>query len=273
VTGGVLLLLMASISVLVRYTRRSQELAELKMDFVAGVSHELRTPLTVIHTAAYNLRGRLAQDPARVEKYGALIQHESGRLTQLVEQVLQFAGAEAGRIIQDREPVEMAAVLGQALESARSLTEASRCTVERIIPEGLPAVLGDAAALKRAFENLLANAARHGCGEDRWIGLSAAKATEGSQQWIEVRVADHGPGIPSGEIKHVFDPFFRGRRAVQDQVHGSGLGLNLVRKIVEAHGGSVRAESDPGRLTEFVVRIPAMPVEQTDEFKDTAGRG
>ena len=89
VTAGVLLLMMASVGALITYTRRAQRLADLQMDFVAGISHELRTPLTVIHTAAYNLRGKLAANPAQVERYGLLIQQESGRLKLLVEQVLR----------------------------------------------------------------------------------------------------------------------------------------------------------------------------------------
>jgi signal transduction histidine kinase len=100
VTAGVLLSMLATADALLRYTRRAQRLADLQMDFVAGVSHELRTPLTVIHTAAYNLQGKMANNPAQVEKYGALIQRESGRLGELVEQVLPFAGAHAGAAFQ-----------------------------------------------------------------------------------------------------------------------------------------------------------------------------
>jgi hypothetical protein len=107
VTAGVLLLMMASVGALITYTRRAQKLADLQMDFVAGISHELRTPLTVIHTAAYNLRGKLAANPAQVEKYGVLIQQESGRLKDLVEQVLRFSGATAGRVIQNPEPLSI----------------------------------------------------------------------------------------------------------------------------------------------------------------------
>jgi signal transduction histidine kinase len=75
---------------------------------------------------------------------------------------------------------------------------------------------------------------------------------------IEVRVADRGPGIPADEQQHIFDPFFRGKRAVADQIHGTGLGLNLVKKIVEAHGGTIRVKSEPARGTEFIVRLPAI---------------
>ena len=107
VTAGVLLLMLASVAALFHFTRRAQKLAELQLDFVAGVSHELRTPLTVIHTAAYNLRGKTANNPAQVERYGTLIQQESGRLKDLVEQVLRFSSASAGHVIQEPEPVSL----------------------------------------------------------------------------------------------------------------------------------------------------------------------
>ena len=76
---------------------------------------------------------------------------------------------------------------------------------------------------------------------------------------VEIRVADRGPGIPKEEQKRIFEPFFRGRRAVRDQVHGAGLGLNLAGRIVEAHGGGITVKSQPGKGTEFIIRIPAAP--------------
>ncbi len=258
VTAGVMLLLLASVCALVLLTRRAQRLAQLQMEFVAGVSHELKTPLTVIHTAAYNLRGKLANDPGQVEKYGALIQRESGRLADMVDQVMQFAGSEVGRPVQDRDPLFVDAIIEDAVESSRAVVEAARCVVERAVNPDLPPVVGDPVALRRVFSNLLSNAAKHGAGQDRWIGVFASTVREGERDFVEVRVADRGPGIPADEHKQIFEPFFRGRRAVQDQVHGSGLGLNLVKKIVEGHGGTVRVRSEPGRLTEFIVRLPAL---------------
>ncbi len=258
VTAGVLLLLMASIAALVRFTRRSQRMAELQMEFVAGIGHELRTPLTVIHTAAYNLRGKLANDPTHVEKYGALIQRESGRLAEMVDQVMQFASSAAGRTVLEREPVYVESVIDEALESCKPVTESARCAVEKTIDPDLPPVLGDPPALKQVVSNLLSNAVKHG-GKDGggWIGVTASRIHENGRDAVEIRVADRGPGIPADEQKQIFDPFFRGRRAVREQIHGSGLGLNLVKRIVEAHGGVIRVRSEPGKLTEFTVRIPA----------------
>jgi signal transduction histidine kinase len=273
VTAGVLLLMLASIAALVRYTRQAQKLAELQMEFVAGVSHELRTPLTVIHTAAYNLRGKLANNPAQVERYGSLIQQESGRLKELVEQTLRFAGTQAGHAINKPEPVCVESVVQAAVESSQSLIRRAGCAVEKSIAPGLPLVLGDPMALKHAFENLISNAVKYGTEGSNWIGISVLKAPLKDGEAVEVRVADHGPGIPEDEQEQVFDPFFRGRRALQEQVHGTGLGLNLVRKIVEAHGGKIRVNSQPMKGAEFIVRLPAAPPEQVDEFADSAGRG
>jgi signal transduction histidine kinase len=263
VTGGVLLLILATGAALIRYTRRAQTLADLQMDFVAGVSHELRTPLTVINTAAYNLQGKLANNPAQVERYGALIQRESGRLGELLEQVLQFASS--GRAIREREPLSVEAVINETMESSRAMIEDAHCVVEKMVDPGLPPVLGDARALRQVMENLIGNAAKYGAsgspnGNNR-IGIFASKTT-GNSPAVEIRVTDRGPGIPADEQEHIFDPFFRGARAVQDQIHGTGLGLSLVKKIVEAHGGSIRVKSEPMKGAEFIVRLPAAPAAQ-----------
>jgi signal transduction histidine kinase len=253
VTGGVILLLAASIFALVRFTRNAQRLARLQMEFVAGVSHELRTPLSVIYGAAYNLRGTVARNPAQVERYGALLQQESGRLKDLVEQVLLFSSAEAGRAIRDRELLSIRELIEDTMESTRAALESANFVIEKKVTPGLPAVNGDPMALKQSLQNLVNNAVKYAADGDRWLGVFAT--SDGAQ--IEIRIADHGHGIPADEQKHIFEPFFRGRRALQDQIHGTGLGLNLVKKIIEAHGGTVRVVSQEMKGTEFIVRIPA----------------
>jgi signal transduction histidine kinase len=273
VTSCVLLLMFGTLIAWIRFTRRAQRLAELQMDFVAGVSHELRTPLSVIHTAAYNLKGGVTSNPAQVERYGALIHQESGRLKQMVEQVLRFSKAQAGHVVQEPGPVWMESVIADALEAGNAAIQSVHCTVETHIENGLPLILGDPAALEHALGNLISNAVKYGTAGGGWIGVFANRVVERGRVWVEVRVADHGPGIPADEQAHLFDPFFRGRRAQEDQVHGTGLGLNLVRKIVEAHGGTVRVRSEPGKGAEFIVRIPAAPPEKGHEFAHSFSRG
>lgn len=261
VTAVVLLLMMATVAALVRYTRHAQRLAELQMNFVAGVSHELRTPLTVIHTAAYNLQGKLASQPQQVERYGALIQKESGRLNALVEQILRFAGIEAGNVIEAAGPVSAEDLIDAAIENAKDLIASSGCTVEKRVEAGLPMVLGDRAALSHVLANLIGNAAKYGVCDgaaERWIGVTASPAGPDA---IEIRVADRGPGIPRSERDRIFDPFFRGARARDAQIRGSGLGLSISKKIVEAHGGTISVGSEPMQGSEFIVRLPAAAAE------------
>ncbi len=273
VTGSILLLILITGGALLRFTRRSQRLAELQMEFVAGVSHELRTPLTVIHTAAYNLQGRMAREPGQVERYGALIQRESGRLKELVEQVLQFSGAQAGaRVIQETEPLSVDRIIDETVEASRGVIQDSHCTIEKHIEPELPRIMADATALKHALENLLNNAVKYGAGGG-WIGISAQSVGGASPAQVEIRVADRGPGIPAEEQEHIFDPFYRGRRALQDQVHGTGLGLSLAKRIVEAHGGTIRVRSSAASGTEFIVRIPAAPLESANDLVHSSRRG
>lgn len=249
--GAVMTLLLAASIALVRFTRRAQALANAQMQFLAGVSHELRTPLAVMRTAGHNLRNRVSADPARVQQYGALIQQESEKLTAIVDQVLSFANSEAGRVIGPKHPVSIAELVRQAIAAAQPAIDESGCVVETQIDPSLPQVEGDLPTLTHAVHNLLSNAAKYGRAGG-WIGVRAL-SNDGA---VEIRVSDHGEGIPPEETKHIFEPFYRGGQAQREQIHGTGLGLPLARKIVEAHGGSLMVESKPDRGAEFILRLP-----------------
>jgi signal transduction histidine kinase len=240
---------------LVLHTRRSRQLAEAQMNFVATVSHELRTPLTVIRGAGHNLLRGVVKEPGQIEDYSKLILQHAGQLNELVEQTLAMAGADKGRAASPRERVELASILNEAIAAVAEDTRVAQCEVRLELPPSLPSVSGDAAALRRVFQNLITNAARHG-GDGRWIGVSAAPANGSPPPMVEVRVTDRGPGVPAAEQAEIFKPFFRGAAAQAKQIRGSGLGLSVVRHTVEAHGGSVSVESEAGRGATFVVRLP-----------------
>jgi signal transduction histidine kinase len=271
ISGAILLLMSVAGGALVRFSRQAQHLAQIEMDFVTSVSHELRTPLTVIRTAAFNLRGRLANNPTQVERYGNLIREESEKLTAIVEQVLQFASAKNERLVREREPVPVETLINDSLVSTRGILEDNLCRVDRNIDPGLPPILGDSMALRHALQNLINNAVKYGTDGEKWIGVSAHATSDIGAPMIEIRVADRGPGIPRDEQHRIFEAFFRGQRAVRDQIHGTGLGLNLVKKIVEAHGGSVDVESEPGTGTTFIVKLPALPMELQHELTHSLG--
>jgi signal transduction histidine kinase len=243
---GMLVLIAGIIALLGHLSSRTAQLAALQMNFVAGVSHELRTPLTVIRTAAFNLRGKLAQNPEQVERYGALIQGESDKLTGLVEQVLLFARADSAPAARERKPVRFESLI----ESSLNASLAASAPVESAVESGLPVPVVDEQALGQVLRNLFDNAVKYGDGM-KWLGISARLAGKA----IEIEIMDHGPGIPRNELPHVFEPFFRGKRAVDDQIHGTGLGLSLAKRIIEANGGTVRVSSSPAG-TAFTLTLP-----------------
>ena len=251
---GVLALLGATALVLVASAQRAQRLARQQVEFVTGVTHELNTPLAAIRSAGQNLAAGIVTDPAQVRRYGDLIEKEGGRLTALVAQVLDFAGIESGSRAYAREPLSLATIVDDVLRDHRLVLEQSGIALERELPGDLPELRGDAQALRRAIANLVTNAAKFAA-SGKWIGVRAAARPD--RHAVELRVEDHGPGIPREERERVFEPFYRGPAAERNAAPGSGLGLSLVRHVVRAHGGSVRVEAGDGGGAAFVVELPA----------------
>lgn len=256
VSGGTLALLGVVVGLIAVSARRAQGLARQHMEFVAAVSHELRTPVAVINSAAGNLAEGIVAEPGRVKKYGETIQGEARRLGETVERVLQLAGLGSGR------PLPMAPLAVQALVHdavGRLSPEATRAgiDVQVQVAADLPAIVGDAGMLLSAVQNLVGNAIKY-AGSDRWVRVSAA-AVGGSRPEVRIAVEDHGAGLSADERRKVFEPFYRGRDAVANQVQGSGLGLSLVQRIADAHGGRVDLVSEPGRGSTFTICLPAAP--------------
>jgi signal transduction histidine kinase len=257
ISFGVLLLLTVSIALLVDTSRRAQRLARQQMEFVAGVSHELRTPVAVIRSASENLAHGVVSGE-RVRSYGQLLQTEAKRLAEMVERVLQYAGIESGLGYTTRVALPPAEIIEGAIDSSLPLLESSGVQVHSEIAANLPQVMGDAAALRSAVQNLIANAVKYG-GRDRWVGIRAEHVLDRRHSEVRITVSDHGAGIPADELPHIFDPFYRGADAVERQIHGNGLGLSLVRRIVSAHGGRVSVTTRAGAGSSFTIALPAVP--------------
>jgi signal transduction histidine kinase len=252
VSSSILAVLGASMGLLVFSTRRAQELARQQMEFVAAVSHELRTPLAVIRSAAENLADGVVRDEEQIRKYGDLVRNEGRRLTEMVEQILEFAGIESGQRGFALRPVTVSAILHDIVDSSRSLIDAARIQVEYDIADRLPPVLGDEAALRRVFQNLVANAIKYG-GAGGWIGIRARQ----SGREVFVTIADRGIGIAPADQARIFEPFYRAPEVIAAQIQGAGLGLSLVKRIVEAHSGRITVQSAQGSGSEFTVVLPA----------------
>jgi signal transduction histidine kinase len=253
---GVLALLGATVVTLATGAQTARRLARQQMEFVAGVTHELNTPLAAIRSAGQNLADGIVTDPAQVRRYGGLIEKEGGRLTALVAQVLDFAGIESGSRAYASEPVPVAPLVDDVLRDHRLALEQAGMVVERDVRADVPDVRGDAAALRRALANLVANAVKFAA-SGGWVAVRAA-AVPGEEK-VLLRVEDRGPGIPREERDQVFEPFYRGPAAERNATPGSGLGLSLVRHVVRAHGGRVRVEGREGGGTAVVLELPAAP--------------
>jgi signal transduction histidine kinase len=259
ISVAILALLGVTTVLMLLSTRRAQRLARQQMDFVAAVSHELRTPLTAIRSAGQNLADGIIHEPDRVQSYGVLIEREGRRLTEMIGRVLTFAGIRSGRQIYRLESTDVATIVRASLKDSSWVLEENGFEVVTEIAGDLPRVKGDAAALRQVVISLIDNAVKYAAA-GRWLGIRVGCEPEegGGQVWISI--SDHGPGIPKKDLPLIFEPFHRGTDAVESTIPGSGLGLAVVRSVVEAHGGSVDVTSTSGVGATFTVRLPEFSV-------------
>jgi signal transduction histidine kinase len=252
---GVLVLLGVTMALILIASQRARRLARLQMDFVTGVSHELRTPLAVISSAAENIAHGVVEDKQQLVRYGNSIVKQTRQLTQLVEQVLQFAATQQAPRSHSLGPVNLQGVVETALESTAATIATAGFTVERSVEPGLPPVSADFNGLVQSLQNLITNAVKYG-GESRWLRVVAEAVKEkGQTREIVLSVEDKGIGISKEEIKSIFEPFYRSPAIAESGIHGTGLGLPLARKIVEAMGGRLTAESEVGKGSLFTIHL------------------
>jgi signal transduction histidine kinase len=248
----VLGLLGAAFGLVIAAGQRQRRLARQQMEFVASVSHELRTPLAVICSAGENLADGVVADSAQVKTYGSLIESEGRRLGDMVERVMEFAGISSGAAIRPRAGVDITKVVADAVQGVSADAHA-RDIIVTVHPNGtLPAVTGDADALRSAVQNLVGNAVKY---STNGATVDVTASADGPR--VEVRVADRGLGIDAEDLPHVFKPFYRGRRAVDAQIRGTGVGLSVVRHVIAAHHGTIGIDSRAGEGTTVTVKLPA----------------
>jgi signal transduction histidine kinase len=252
---SILALLGGALAALTIAVRRGHALADRQRQFTASISHELRTPLAVIGSAAENLRDGTVEEAPRVREYGAMIHAESRRLQAMLDQALALAAGADPRAELRRRPVDLRALVDSAVDSFTEEARARGALVERSYPADPAMVTADPEALRQAVENVVGNALKYG-GEPPRVRVRVGRAETAAGPRLQIAVEDRGMGIPADELDHVFEPFFRGREALARQIRGTGLGLALVSRVVEAHGGEVSVESAPGRGSVFALRLP-----------------
>jgi signal transduction histidine kinase len=235
-----------------RLVRRESEMARLKSDFVANVSHDLKTPLALIRMFGETLEMNRAPDEATRREYYGVITRESERLSRLIDNVLDFSRIEGGRRRYElvRGPLEP--VIHEALDTFRYPLSQLGFKVSVEVDPDLPEVRLDAEAMGQALANLVDNAIKYSDARRR-LSVTAHRAGAA----VVIEVADEGIGIPPGEQARIFDKFYRVGRSDTQGRRGSGVGLALVKHVVEAHRGRVGVESQVGEGSRFTITLPA----------------
>ncbi len=234
-----------------RYIVRQIELVNAKTSFVSNVTHELKTPIAVIKLATETIEmGRYANDAER-DKFLRTITRESDRLTQLVDNILDFSRLEAGQRTVALVPLDLRDVVNTAMESFKLRLEDAGFRYDVTLPETLPPVLGDSRALQHSLLNLLDNAVKYS--RDRKEVRVAASSSDGV---VRLAVSDKGIGIPAEDRERIFEKFARVETGLVHTVKGAGLGLSLVQMLVRAHHGRVEVTSTPGEGSTFTILLP-----------------
>jgi len=254
--------LLGGIVLALRTASREMKLSEMKNDFVSNVSHELRTPLASIRVFGELLRLGRVDNQDKVREYGEYIETESRRLTQLINNLLDFASIESGRKSYKFERVDVSELVSETLKTFGVRLRQNGFRVVFDGPSGsLPPVRVDPGAIAQSLSNLLDNAVKYSYQtEDKEIRVGLRR--EGDS--IAISVQDHGIGIPRAEQKKIFDRFHRVGTGLVHDVKGSGLGLSIVQHIVQAHGGQVTVESRSGEGSTFSILLPIEAAGATD---------
>jgi signal transduction histidine kinase len=246
------LFLIAAITLMLRTASREMKLTQMKADFVSNVSHELRTPLASIRVLAELLNlGRINQ-PDRVREYGAYIESEGRRLTQVINNILDFSRIESGGKLFHFESCDIKELLNGALETFSVHLKQNGFTLSYEAPQSsIPNVVLDPDAIALALTNLLDNAIKYS-GDEREINVRLTQAGD----FVAIAITDRGVGIATEEQEKIFEKFYRVSTGLVHDVKGSGLGLSLVKHIVMAHHGKITVQSKPGEGSTFTIYLP-----------------
>ena len=231
--------------------RRLEELSALKSFFVSSVSHDIRTPLTSIMLFAEMLRSGSVKSRRQQREYLEIIEGESNRLSRLIVNILDFAKIERGTKEYNFADTKIGDVVKRSVNAIRYQFLARDASLRVRVEKGLPAIVADGDALEEALLNLLANALKYST-TVRKVELTVQRL----KGKIQIVVSDRGIGIPERELPNIFDQFYRVKDERTRQVGGAGLGLAVVKHIVDAHQGTLTVKSAVGQGSSFVVQLP-----------------
>ncbi|MBI5211498.1 MAG: HAMP domain-containing protein [Elusimicrobia bacterium] len=230
---------------------RLESMERMRRDFVANVSHELRTPLAAVKAYAETLVSGEPRDAATRAEFCREIEGSADRMARLVDDLLTLSALESGARSPAKEPVSVMRVAAEVVAALMPLAQRKRIVLRLDPFPDMPSVQADRGQLKQVFTNLIDNAVKY-TPEAGVVRVGAAVAG----REVRLSVEDTGAGIPAEHIPRIFERFYRVDKARSRELGGTGLGLAIVKHIVEAHGGAVAVESEPGRGSTFRFSLP-----------------
>lgn len=237
--------------VLVEDNSEARDFESVRRDFIANVTHEIKTPIGAITLLSEAMEGAL-DEPAQMHKFAESLRREARRLSTLVTEIIQLSRVETADILATAVPVNVAAVITEANERVAVLAEAKTIDVNVKLPKNV-FVMGDGELLTVAMKNLIENAIQYSDSKSK-VGVGVIER----KRKIEIIVTDQGIGIPLDEQSRVFERFYRVDESRDRTTGGTGLGLSLVKHIIQRHRGKVTLFSEPGVGSTFTIRLPKL---------------
>ncbi len=229
---------------------------EMRADFIANASHELRTPLAALLGFIETLQGSAKEDPAARAKFLAIMQGQATRMARLIDDLLSLSRIELNAHLKPNTPIDLAPIVRQVADGLQTLARDRGVEIKVVAPDDPLVVLGDRDELIRALENLVENALKYGAAGKRVdVTLSRALTRAGTTE-VQIAVRDYGPGIAPDHLPRLTERFYRVDVADSRAQGGTGLGLALVKHVLNRHGGRVSIESTRGEGATFTMNLP-----------------
>ena len=247
------IILFVGIWFMLKNLRKEIELAKIKSDFVSNVSHELRTPLSLISLFSETLATGRITSPEKKNEYYKIIYQESGRLSRIVDKILSFYKIEEKNKTYKFKHVDINLIVEKIIETYSYHLSNSGFTFEFKVEESIPLINGDEEAIAEAVINLIDNSMKY-CTDKKEIEIS----TGGGNNFVFIKVKDYGIGIPLDKQKKIFEKFFRAQDGLTHNTKGAGLGLTIVKNIMDEHKGEISVVSSEGEGSCFTLKFPAV---------------
>jgi signal transduction histidine kinase len=251
--GGTVVLMAVGVGITVRSASHEIQMARMKSEFVSNVTHELKTPLTLIRMFSETLESGLVKEKVKSKEFSGIIRRESERLTHLIDNVLDFSKMEAGKKEYQFEEIDIVELVRVTIESYSYQIKEQDFRLDVSLPPYPMYIEADRNALQQCVLNLLSNALKY-FESEKYIAVALLK----NENEVSLSVTDHGMGISKEELPKIFEQLFRSSQHTHKAIRGTGLGLTLTKKIIEAHKGTIEVHSQLHEGSTFTITLPIL---------------